>query len=299
MFKNIKQSVITIGTFDGVHKGHQVILNKVVEVAKKENLKSIVLSFESPVKQVSGLITTTEEKVNLLAFFCVDEILLLPVTKKILSSTAEDFFETVFVRQLKAKHIVVGYDCTFGKDRNGNVAWLKKNVKKYGIKLTIINPVKVKNKIVSSSKIRDLITKNNIKDTNKMLNRIFSFTGKHITGNKIGRTLGFPTINIKVDDTKLLPKGVFACMVSDKKNNMYCGVLNIGIRPTVKLKKHNLSVEIHLLNFSGVWKEKNPIIYIYDFIRKEKKFKNIELLKQTIKKDTNFTKKLIFSNLKV
>lgn len=292
----MKNSVITIGTFDGVHKGHQAILNKVVEAAEKENLKGIVLSFESPVKQVSGLITTTEEKVNLLASFCVDEILLLPVTKKILSTTAEDFFETVLVKQLKAKHIVVGYDCTFGKDRKGNVAWLKKNVKKYGITLTVINPVKVKNKIVSSSKIRELITKNNIKDTNKMLNRIFSFTGKHVTGNKIGRTLGFPTINIKTDDTKLLPKGVFACMVSDKKNNMYCGVLNIGIRPTVDLKEHNLSVEIHLLNFSGVWKEKNPVIYIYDFIRKEKKFKNVELLKQAIKKDTNFTKKLMYNS---
>ena len=293
MSKNLKQSVITIGTFDGVHKGHQAILNKVVDVAKKANLKSIVLSFENPVKQVSGLITNTEEKINLLASFCVDEILLLPVTKKMLSTTAEDFFETVLVKQLKVKHIVVGYDCTFGKGRKGNVAWLKKNVKKYGIKLTIITPVKVKNKIVSSSKIRELITKNNIKDTNKMLNRIFSFTGKHVTGNKIGRTLGFPTVNIKTDDTKLLPKGVFACMVSDKKNNMYCGVLNIGIRPTVDLKEHKLSVEIHLLNFSGDWKEKNPVIYIYDFIRKEKKFKSIELLKQAIKKDIIFTKKYI------
>ena len=290
-FLIMKNSVITIGTFDGVHKGHQAILNKVVDVAKKGNLKSIVLSFENPVKQVSGLITTTEEKVNLLASFCVDEILLLPVTKKMLSTTAEDFFETVLVKQLKAKHIVVGYDCTFGKDRKGTVAWLKKNVKKHGIKLTVINPVKVNNKIVSSSKIRDLITKNNIKDTNKMLNRIFSFTGKHVTGNKIGRTLGFPTINIKVDKEKLLPKGVFACMVSDRKKNMYCGVLNIGIRPTVDLKEHKLSVEIHLLNFSGVWKEKYPNVYINKFIRKEQKFKTIELLKKSIQKDIEITKK--------
>ena len=287
----MKNSVITIGTFDGVHKGHQAILNKVVDIAKKNNLKSIVLSFENPVKQVSGLITTAEEKVNLLASFHVDEILLLPVTKKMLSTTAEDFFETVLVKQLKAKHIVVGYDCTFGKNRKGNVAWLKKNVKKYGIKLTVINPVKVKNKIVSSSKIRDCITGKNIKDANKMLNRLFSFTGKHINGNKIGRTLGFPTINIKVDDAKLLPKGVFTCLVRDKKNNMYCGVLNIGIRPTIDLKKHNLSVEIHLLNFHGVWREKNPVIYIYDFIRKEKKFKNIELLKKSIQKDIETAKK--------
>lgn len=291
MSKNIKQSVITIGTFDGVHKGHQAILNKVVKVAKQNNLKSIVLSFENPVKQVSGLITTTQEKVNLLASFCVDEILLLPVTKKMLSTTAEDFFETVLVKQLKAKHIVVGYDCTFGKDRKGNVAWLKKNVKKYGIKLTVIKPVKIKNKIVSSSEIRNFIIKNNIEKTNKMLNRIFSFTGEHISGNRIGRTLGFPTINIKVDKEKLLPKGVFACMVSDRKKNMYCGVLNIGIRPTVDLKEHKLSVEIHLLNFSGVWKEKYPNVYINKFIRKEKKFKTIELLKKSIQKDIEITKK--------
>ena len=287
----MKNSVITIGTFDGVHKGHQVILNKVVDVAKKANLKSIVLSFENPVKQVSGLITTTEEKVNILASFCVDEILLLPVTKKMLSTTAEDFFETVLVKQLKAKHIVVGYDCTFGKDRKGNVAWLKKNVEKYGIKLTVIKPVKIKNKIVSSSEIRNFIIKNNIEKTNKMLNRIFSFTGEHISGNRIGRTLGFPTINIKVDKEKLLPKGVFACMVSDRKKNMYCGVLNIGIRPTVDLKEHKLSVEIHLLNFSGVWKEKYPNVYINKFIRKEKKFKTIELLKKSIQKDIEITKK--------
>jgi len=291
MSKNIKQSVITIGTFDGVHKGHQAILNKVVKVAKQNNLKSIVLSFENPVKQVSGLITTTEEKVNILASFCVDEILLLPVTKKMLSTTAEDFFETVLVKQLKAKHIVAGYDCTFGKDRKGNVAWLKKNVEKYGIKLTVIKPVKIKNKIVSSSEIRNFIIKNNIEKTNKMLNRIFSFTGEHISGNRIGRTLGFPTINIKVDKEKLLPKGVFACMVSDRKKNMYCGVLNIGIRPTVDLKEHKLSVEIHLLNFSGVWKEKYPNVYINKFIRKEKKFKTIELLKKSIQKDIEITKK--------
>ncbi len=290
-FLIMKNSVITIGTFDGVHKGHQAILNKVVYVAKKDNLKSIVLSFENPVKQVSGLITTTEEKVNLLASFCVDEILLLPVTKKMLSTTAEDFFETVLIKQLKAKHIVVGYDCTFGKDRKGTVAWLKKNVKKHGIKLTVINPVKVNNKIVSSSEIRNFIIKNNIEKANKMLNRIFSFTGEHISGNKIGRTLGFPTINIKVDKEKLLPKGVFACMVSDRKKNMYCGVLNIGIRPTVDLKEHKLSVEIHLLNFSGVWKEKYPNVYINKFIRKEKKFKTIELLKKSIQKDIEITKK--------
>ena len=287
----MKNSVITIGTFDGVHKGHQAILNKVAEISQKNNLKSIVLSFENPIKKVSGLITTTKGKINLLSSFGVDEILLLPTTKKMLSVTAEDFFENVLVKQLKAKHLVVGYDCTFGKDRQGNIKWLKQKVKNADIKLTIIKPVKVKNKIVSSSEIRSLIIKNDIVNTNKMLNRMFSFTGKHITGNKIGRTLGFPTINIKTDDTKLLPKGVFACSVTDSKSNVYYGVLNIGLRPTVKLKEHNLSVEIHLLNFSGVWKGKNPTIYIHKFIRKEQKFRSINILKEAIQKDIDITKK--------
>ena len=289
----MRKSVITIGTFDGVHKGHQVILNKVAEIAKENSLKSIVLSFESPVKQVSGLITTTEEKISLLSSFCIDEILLLPVNKQILSLSADKFFDDILVKKLNVSHIVVGYDCTFGKNRQGNIKWLKQKIKNTDIKLVVINPVKVKNKTVSSSEIRKLIIKNDIVNTNKMLNRIFSFTGKHVNGNKIGRMLGFPTINIKVDQTKLLPKGVFSCVVSDKKNNMYCGVLNIGTRPTVKLKKHNLSVEIHLLNFSGVWKEKNPIIYIYDFIRKEKKFKTVELLKKSIQKDIEITQKTV------
>ncbi|MCR4662955.1 MAG: bifunctional riboflavin kinase/FAD synthetase [Endomicrobiaceae bacterium] len=294
----MKQSVITIGTFDGIHKGHQVILNKVVEISKKDNLKSIVLSFENPVKQVSGLITTTKEKLDVLSSFGIDEILLLPVNKKILSITADKFFEEILVKKLNVSCIVVGYDCTFGKNRQGNIKWLKQKVKNTNIKLVVVNPVKVKNKIVSSSEIRNFIIKNKIKDTNIMLNRIFSFTGKHVTGNKIGRTLGFPTINIKVDQTKLLPKGVFTCIVSDKKNNLFCGVLNIGIRPTVDLKNHNLSVEIHLLDFSNTWKEKYPTVYIYDFVRKEQKFKNIELLKKSIQKDVETARKQ-FKNLKV
>lgn len=281
----MKQSVITIGTFDGVHKGHQAILNNVVNIAKQNNLKSIVLSFENPVKQVEGLITTKEEKISCLSGFAIDEILLLPVDKQILSLTADKFFDDILIKKLKTKHIVVGYDCTFGKNRQGNIAWLKQKTKKYNVKLTVIKPVKINKQIVSSSKIRDLIIKNDIKKANKMLNRNLSFSGKHISGDKIGTTLGFPTINLKVDDSKLLPRGVFSCIVSDKQNNVYQGVLNIGVRPTIKLKKHNLSVEIHLLNYSKVWKDKNPTVYIHKFIRKEQKFKNTEMLKKTIQKD--------------
>ncbi len=287
----MKKSVITIGTFDGVHKGHQVILNKVVEISKENNLKSIVLSFESPVKQVSGLITTTKEKLDVLSSFIVDEILLLPVNKQILSLTADKFFEDILVKNLNAKHIVVGYDCTFGKDRQGNIKWLKQKIKGTDIKLTVIKPVKINKKVVSSSKIRELLQKNDIVSVNKMLDRTFGFIGTHVSGNRIGRRLGFPTINLKVADDKLLPRGVFACSVTDKNFNTYYGVLNIGIRPTVKIKEHNLSVEVHLLNFSDVWKRKQVGVYINKFIRAEQKFKNIEMLKRTIRKDVLVARK--------
>ncbi len=279
------KKVITIGTFDGVHKGHQTILNTLVKTAKKENLASLVISFEKPVKQVSGLVTTTKEKIEYLSSFAVDEILLFPVNKKIISMPAEKFFKDVLIKKLNVAHLVVGYDCTFGKDRKGNVAWLKKNAGKYGVSLTIVKPVKIKNKIVSSSLIRELVEKNDIASVNKMLARPFSFEGEHIAGNRIGRKLGFPTINVKVDKNKLLPKGVFACSVIDKNLNIYRGVLNIGIRPSLKLKKHNLSIEIHLLNFSGKWHSKKLTVCINKFIRCEQKFKNLEDLKKAILSD--------------
>ena len=280
----LEKSIVTIGSFDGVHKGHQVILNKLVDIATKHNLKSIVISFEIPVKNVDGLITTPKEKIDILCKYNINKIIILPVNKKIISITADKFFEDILVKQLKVKHIVVGYDCSFGKDRQGNVAWLKEKVKKYNIKLTIIKPVKVNKKIVSSSKIRNLLKINKIEIVNKMLQRNFEITGQHISGNRIGRTLGFPTLNIDVDKKKLLPMGVFSCKVLCK-NKEYLGVLNIGLRPTINLKKHFRSIEVHLINFNGVWKQKQIKLYLNKFIRKEQKFKNLNILKQFIQKD--------------
>ncbi len=279
------KSVITIGTFDGIHKGHKAIIDKVIEISKEKKLNSIIISFEHPVKKVNGLLTLTDEKTEILSSFGIDEILLLPVDKKILSTTAENFFDEVLIKQLHVKHIVAGYDCAFGKDRAGNIAWLKKKTKQNNISLDIISPVKVRKQIVSSSKIRTLIQKNNITLANLMLNRTFEFSGKHIGGNKIGRKIGFPTINLKVNKTKVLPRGIFICSVSDKKGQIYPAVLNIGIRPTIDIKKHDLSVEIHLLNYSGVWKEKNVKCSVYKYIRSEKKFKNLDILKQNINAD--------------
>jgi len=285
----MKNSVVTLGTFDGFHLGHNAVIKKTVETAKKYNLKSIVIVIEKPLNKIEGILTLTEEKLQLLASYPVDEILLIKPDKFIKEMSADDFLKNIIYKNLKAAQIVVGYDSCFGKDRQGNIAWLKKNVKQYNIGLTVIKPVKVLKQIVSSTKIRNLILKNKMDTANLMLGRSFEITGRHITGNRIGRTISFPTVNVAVDKNKILPKGVFACSLVGG-NEIYKGLLNIGTNPTVKKIKHKLSLEVHLLGYSGNWKYKNIKILVHKFLRKEKKFKNLDELKKQIEKDVKICK---------
>ncbi len=287
----MQETAVTIGNFDGVHIGHQTILKKLIDVADKENLESIVITFDLTINKTDLLLSTNKEKIDQLSVFPIDKILILNVDKNLISTTADEFFDKILVEQLNVKHIVVGYDAAFGKDRKGNISWLKKKVKDKNIKLDIIKPVKIANRIVSSSAIRNLIINNKIDLANKMLGKFFEITGIHVSGNRIGRKIGFPTINIKTEKNKVLPTGVFGTLLIDKDNNQYIGVLNIGIRPTIKLKNPTLSVEVHLLDFNGVWKKKNIKLLILNFIRKEKFFSTIDILKENIKKDIKFLKK--------
>ena len=288
----MQETAVTIGNFDGVHIGHQTILKKLIDVADKENLESIVITFDFTINKTDLLLSTNKEKIDQLSAFPIDKILILNVDKNLISTTADEFFDKILVEQLNVKHIVVGYDAAFGKDRKGNISWLKKKVKDKNIKLDIIKPVKIANRIVSSSAIRNLIINNKIDLANKMLGKFFEITGIHVSGNRIGRKIGFPTINIKTEKNKVLPTGVFGTLLIDKDNNQYIGVLNIGIRPTIKLKNPTLSVEVHLLDFNGVWKKKNIKLLILNFIRKEKFFSTIDILKENIKKDIKFLKNI-------
>lgn len=281
----MKGSVVTIGTFDGVHLGHKKILDDVIKNAKENGLLSSVIIMERPVKKVDGVITLAEEKSEIISSLGADKIIILPVNKTILNTTASDFLKNVIIKQLNAKQIVVGYNCAFGKNRQGNTSWLKKNAKKYGIKLTIIKPVKISGQTVSSSKIRDFIKKGDIEAANMMLGRIFEINGIHVPGNKIGRTIGFPTVNVSADKIKILPKGIFACSMCGKDGVFYTAVLNIGTRPTFKNLKHNIAIEVHILNFYGKWHSKHVKILVTKFIRKEKKFSDIKSLQNAISSD--------------
>lgn len=285
----MRRTVVTLGTFDGFHIGHSAVIKKTIEISKKYNLKSVVIVIEKPLKQIEGLITLSEEKLQILSSYPIDEILLIQPNKSLADMSADDFLKNVICEQLNAKHLVVGYDSCFGKQRQGNIKWLKKNIKKYDIDLTVISPVKVKGKIVSSTKIRNLILNNKIEQANLMLGRSFEITGNHISGNRIGRTINFPTVNIAVDENKILPKGVFICSLIDK-NKIFKGVLNIGTNPTIKKIKHKLSLEIHLFDFNKNKKFKTVKILVHKFLRKEKKFKNLDELKEQIVKDIKICK---------
>ena len=283
----MKKAVVTLGTFDGFHIGHCAVIKKTIEISERYNLKSIVIIIEKPLNKIEGLITLPEEKLQILSSYPVDEIISIKPDKSVINMSADDFLKNIIYKQLNAAHIVAGYDSCFGKNRQGNIKWLKKNVKQYNIGLTVIKPVKIAKETVSSTKIRDLILKNKIEKANLMLGRSFEITGKHIAGNKIGRTINFPTINISVDKNKILPKGVFACSLIGN-NKIFKGLLNIGTNPTVEKIKHKLSLEVHLLDFCKNKKFKNVKVLIHKLLRKEKKFKNLEELKKQIEKDVKF-----------
>ncbi|MCL2145100.1 MAG: bifunctional riboflavin kinase/FAD synthetase [Endomicrobia bacterium] len=284
-----KKSVLTIGTFDGVHKGHMLLIKKTLETAKKNNLKSIVIALEKPVKNVSGLLSLSEEKIELIKSFGVDEIAIIPAASDILSLSPDEFFKEILIDNFNACHIVCGSDFAFGKNRAGNTEWLLKKVKNRNMTVDIIKPLQVSSKTVSSSLIRAFLHKNDLRNANKMLGREYSFTGMPFREKGLGAKIGFPTVNLKADKDKILPKGIYLSVIS-QGDKIYSSVTNIGSRPTSGMGK-TIIPETHILGFNGKWSKKNTKVTLIKKIRDEKKFRNIEELKKQIAKDVCKAKK--------
>jgi riboflavin kinase/FMN adenylyltransferase len=275
-----KQTAVTIGTFDGVHKGHAALIKKL----KSVNLKTVAVVLETPFKNVSGLLTETSEKLNLLALSGVNEIFVIPENSEVFDMTAEKFLNEILIKRIKAKHIVVGHDFVFGKNKTGTYKWLCAAARRVGVNVHLVRAVKVNNETVSSSAIRKALEKGNIKKAAQMLGRDYAFFGVSVKGRGMGRKIGFPTINIKVSKNKILPLGVFA--VALKMNGIiYPAVLNIGNRPT-----YNLGAEIvpeaHVLGERVKVKRGTGIeVELLKKIRAEKKFSLERALINAIKKD--------------
>jgi riboflavin kinase/FMN adenylyltransferase len=298
-YKQIKPSVVTIGTFDGVHIGHQKIIKRIVEIAKKKDLQALVLTFFPHPRMVVQndstikLINTIDEKAKQLESMGVNHLVIKKFTKSFSRLSALEYVRDVLVNKLKVKHIIVGYDHHFGRNRTANIEDLKEYGDFYGFKVTEIMPQEVDDVAVSSTKIRNALFKGDIKTANKFLGYNFSLTGKVEKGRGIGSTIDFPTANIIIEESyKLIPhSGVYLVKAIIKGVNVF-GMMNIGNNPTVS-DDIKTNIEVHFFDFSNDIYGEVIKVELLDYLRNEIKFPSVLALKEQLKKDEINAKHLI------
>ena len=289
-FNSRDNTILTIGTFDGVHLGHQKVLERLTNTAIENNLESTVLTFfphprtilnpDKPLK----LINSVKERTDHLKSSKVDNLIIHPFDKIFSELDPEKYVVEILVKKLKAKIILIGYDHKFGKNRTADISDLKEYGEKYGFKVIEIKAEEISNIAISSTKIRKAISEGNISTAKKYLGYDFSFSGEIVHGKSIGRTLGFPTANVEVkEEYKLLPKNGVYLIQSIIDHNEYFGMMNIGIKPTIN--KSSKTIEVNFFEFEGDLYNKKIKVSIKQFIRDEIKFDSLELLKSQIQKD--------------
>ncbi len=291
-----KNSIILIGNFDGVHLGHQKLFNLARNFKKKYSLKIGVLTFEPMPKMYFNYdlknfrISNQNQKINLLNKFNVDFIITKKFNKEFSKIKSTSFVKKILAKEINAKFIFVSNNFRFGNKREGDVKQLIKYEKECNYKIIKPKPLLVNRKIVSSSLIRKYLQKGKLNKANKLLNRNWSIVGKVQKGKQLGKKIGYPTANINIKDYVLACPGVYAVRIKIQKNSKYVkGIANLGYRPTFKEKK--ILLEVHLFNFSGNLYNKDLTVEFLKFIRKEKKFKNVDQLKKQIRNDLLIAKK--------
>lgn len=289
-FSSPKKTILTLGTFDGVHIGHKKILEKVIQHTHGEEYESLVLTFFPHPRMILQerseikLLNTISEKVILLEQLGIQNLVIHPFDESFSRLTAEEFVKTVLVEQFKIQKIIIGYDHRFGRNRTADINNLIEFGEKYNFEVEQISAQEINAISVSSTKIRNAIQQGDMLLANKYLGYNYFLTGTVIQGKQLGRTIGFPTANLKIEeDYKLIPlKGVY--IVSSQINNQEVfGMMNIGLNPTVG--GENLSIEIHYLDFEADLYNQQITVSILKRIRGEEKFDSITLLKEQIEKD--------------
>ncbi|MBL4624229.1 MAG: bifunctional riboflavin kinase/FAD synthetase [Flavobacteriales bacterium] len=290
-FKGCKNAVVTTGTFDGVHIGHQKILSKLSAIAQKIDGETVLLTFHphprivlQPEENDLKLIDTIGERVNLLELQGVDHLIIHPFSKEFSRLSSIEFVRDILVNQIGTKKLVIGYDHHFGRNREGSFEHLVEYGPLYGFDVVEISAQDVKDVNVSSTKIRNAIIKGKIDIANQYLGHLFSFTGMVTRGNQIGRKIGFPTANISIEKHKILPAvGVYAVDVVHHEKT-YKGMLNIGVRPTMH-NSDSLTAEVNIFNFDKEIYDQEIVLSIKKRLRNEQKFENVDLLKIQLKED--------------
>lgn len=289
--------VLTIGTFDGVHLGHRKIIDALCERAKAIGGESVIFTFDPHPRKVVApqetnlrLVTTLEEKISLLEQSGVDHLIIYPFTKEFSQLSYEQFVEKVLVGQIHTNYLVVGYDHKFGKNRQGDFEFLKDCAKRFGFHIEKMDVLLINEANVSSTKIREAIQQGDFETANAYLGYAFKLHGTVVEGQKLGRTLDFPTANIETSDPdKIIPGyGVYAVKVN-VSGKQYSGMLNIGNRPTVNHNADNRSIEVHILDFKDDIYGQPIELTFFKKLREEQKFSSLEALKEQLLMDKKNT----------
>jgi riboflavin kinase / FMN adenylyltransferase len=283
-----KNAVVTSGTFDGVHLGHQKILNRLQELAKSKEGETVLLTYWphprlvlQPKNNTLRLLSTFSEKVSILNEMGIDHLLVLPFTEEFSQMSSEEFIGKILVDKIQTKTLVIGYDHRFGKNREGSFEYLQSHSDLYGFELEEISRQDVDELGVSSTKIRVALAEGDIRTARKYLGRSYSLSGLVVKGQQIGRSIGFPTANIQVEDPyKLLPRDGAYAVYAEINGQRYKAMLNIGDRPTVEGDKK--TIEAHLIDFQGDLYGQELAIFFEAFLREEKRFASLEALKNQL-----------------
>ncbi|MEJ5964255.1 bifunctional riboflavin kinase/FAD synthetase [Pedobacter immunditicola] len=294
-FNKLDNAVVTIGTFDGVHFGHQKIVKRLCELAKTTGGESVILTFFphprlilDPENQDLKMINTINQKAEILAGLGVDHLIITPFTRDFSNLSAKEYIEGVLVNALGTKYIIVGYDHRFGKDRKGGLPELEEYSKLYGYQIELIQEQDVNDVAVSSTKIRHALLKGDVALAAEYLGYHFSVEGRVVKGDKIGRTIGYPTANIFVEETyKLIPSdGIYAVTVTMAQET-YKGMAYIGQRPTINGMTRN--IEVNIFDFNEEIYGQTIKMTFLEFLRHDVKFTGLEALKDQLQKDKENT----------
>jgi riboflavin kinase/FMN adenylyltransferase len=289
-------SAVTFGTFDGVHIGHQAVIGKTVSTARDEGLISAVISFDPhPLKFIDPdkappLLTLSAKKLKLFKRLGVDIVVLAKLEPELAEMSASQFIERILYGKLRAKKVIVGPDCSFGKGRTGNVDLLKRKGTKLGFEVKVVFKRKINGMAVSSTRVRERISAGDLALAEEMLGRRYSIMGRVVRGDGIGRSIGYPTANLDTDDQLLPPRGVYAVWVKIE-GDRFKGLLNIGRRPT--LGGGDVRVEVYILDFDRDIYDRWVEIEFVRKIRGEKQFDSLKDLARQIERDESAAREIL------
>jgi len=300
--RNIKNAVVTIGTFDGVHLGHQAIFKEMRRLAKEINGETVVVTFHPHPRQVLAIGTETlrficsqEEKLKKFEEFGIDNVVIIPFTKEFASTPSDVFIRDYIIEPIHPTIIVVGYDHHFGKNRMGDFQMLNELGRQYGFKTVQVEAQDVNEVAVSSTKIRNFLWSGNVKAANQLLGYPYSVQGIVVKGNEIGRTIGFPTANLDIPNEFMMINnpGVYACQtVIDGKT--YNAMANTGLRPTIGDRADgDFIIEVNIFDFNGDLYGKTLKVWFIERIRDEVKFSGLEALKTQLHQDREKAKNIL------